>query len=249
MTSRSISDAIALFNGAVDPAVALAQAAVDLAPPGAVQSAINFTALGSASLKLLQVAGDAGNVFAQNFHAAILEIPGATSLATAIVGDIEQAIALREASAPKGLAAAATIDTVSCVLLQVQQQAAANETLATTVFQSAKAQPGGNFPATYEAQLLGGQIFFQQDIDTVINSFPSSVSDENESNVILIATLQNLLRLEQDLSNTLSQIDTNNNLEQPIALTGLNVAVVLDDARILTDLSIAATAYAAFAQA
>jgi hypothetical protein len=83
-------------------------------------------------------------------------------------------------------AAAATTDTASSVLVQVQQAAAANGTLVNTVFQNAKAQPGGNFAAAYEGQLLGGQILFQQDIDAVINSFPSSVSDENESNPVLL---------------------------------------------------------------
>lgn len=137
--------------------------------------------------------------------------------------------------------------TVSSVLAQVQTQDAANLTLVNTVFTDAKNQPDSNVPAGFEAQLLGGQILFQQDISAFLTSLPATVSDANESNAILIATLQNLLLIEQDLNNTLSQIDTNDNYEQSIALTALNVVVVADDALILTDVAVAAVFYAAFA--
>lgn len=137
--------------------------------------------------------------------------------------------------------------TVSSVLAQVQAEITTTATSLNTIFQNAKAQPAGNLPASFEAQLLGGQIVFQQDIDAVINSFPASVSDANESNAVLIATLQNLLLAEQNLNTLFSEIDTNNNLEQPISLTGLNVLLVLADADILTAVNIAFAAYALFA--
>lgn len=140
-----------------------------------------------------------------------------------------------------------TTPTVSSVLAQVQQEITTTATSLNTIFQNAKAQPAGNIPASFEAQLLGGQIVFQQDIDAVINSFPSSVSDANESNEILIATLQNLLLTEQNLNTLFTEIDTNNNLEQPISLTGLNALLVAADANILLDVNFAFAAYALFA--
>lgn len=145
------------------------------------------------------------------------------------------------------MSAPAVTPTVSSVLAQVQTQDAANLTLVNTVFTDAKSQPDSNVPAGFEAQLLGGQILFQQDISAFLTSLPATVSDANESNAVLIATLQNLLLIEQDLNNTLSQIDTNDNYEQSIALTALNVVVVADDALILTDVAVAAVFYAAFA--
>jgi hypothetical protein len=74
-----------------------------------------------------------------------------------------------------------------------------------------------------------------------------SLSAANESNALLIAMLQSLLTVEQDLSTLLSEIDTNVTYEQAITLTGLNVALVLADAAILTNTSIAAAGYALFA--
>jgi hypothetical protein len=140
-----------------------------------------------------------------------------------------------------------TTPTVSSVLAQVQEEIATTATTLNTIFENAKAQPAGNIPASFEAQLLGGQIVFQQDIDAVINSFPSSVADANESNAVLIATLQNLLLTEQNINTLFSEIDTNNNLEQPISLTGLNALLVAADALILLDVNFAFAAYATFA--
>jgi hypothetical protein len=140
-----------------------------------------------------------------------------------------------------------TTPTVSSVLAQVQEEITTTATSLNTIFQNAKGQTPANLPASFEAQLLGGQIVFQQDIDAVINSLPATVSDANEPNAVLIATLQNLLLTEQNLNTLFSEIDTNNNLEQPISLTGLNVLLVLADAAILTDVNIAAAAYAIFA--
>ena len=78
----------------INPAVAAAQAAVQLAPPGAVQSAIDFASLGSASLDFLQVAGDVGNVFAQDFFDVISEGLAVAQLVAAIIGDAETAATL-----------------------------------------------------------------------------------------------------------------------------------------------------------
>lgn len=245
-----------LLEGTINPAVTNARAQVNTAPPGAVQSGIDFTALGSADLDFLQVAADVGNVFAQDFFDVITEVLSVAQLVTAIIGDIETAIGIgvsagllvAPSAATAAAAPAATAPTVSSVLAQVQQQATANLTLANTVFQDAKNQGQyANLSAGFEAQVLGGQILFQQDVNAFLNSLPSSLSSTNDSNPALIATLQNLLVIEQDLNNTLSQIDTYDNYEQPITLTGLNVSVVLEDAAILADVASAAITYAFFA--
>jgi hypothetical protein len=253
------STAQALFDNTVNPAVINARATVNTAPPGAVQSGIDFAALGAADLDFLQVGGDVGQVFAQDFEAVISEALSAGILAAGIIGDIENvpvpvasvaaAMAATTAAASGGAAApAAAAPTVSSVLAQVQQQASANATLLNTVFQDAKSAPvSDNLPAGNELQVLGGQILFQQNIDAVLNSFPSSLSSANESNAALIGTLQSLLTVEQTLNTTLSEIDTNDNYEQAISLTALNVALVLADAAILTNTSLAAAAYALFA--
>jgi hypothetical protein len=139
--------------------------------------------------------------------------------------------------------------TASSVLAQVQQQSGANLTLVNSVFADAQTQGGtkANLPAGFEAQFLGGQILFQQDINTFLNSFPSSLSTTNDNNQGLIFALNELLQLEQDLNNTLNQIQTYDDLEQPIQLTGLNIVVVADDALILTAVSAIGFTYAGFA--
>ena len=64
-----------------------------------------------------------------------------------------------------------TTPTVSSVLAQVQEEIATTATTLNTIFENAKAQPAGNIPASFEAQLLGGQIIFQQDIDEMRMGF------------------------------------------------------------------------------
>jgi hypothetical protein len=138
--------------------------------------------------------------------------------------------------------------TASSVLAQVQQQATTNLTLVNSVFSDAQSQgPNANLPAGFEAQFLGGQILFQQDINAFLNSLPSSLSPTNDANQGLINSLEALLTLEQNLNTTLSQIKTYDDLEQPIQLTGLNVVVVLDDVAILTEVSAIGFTYAYFA--
>jgi len=261
----TFTDAVNTFYGAFDTQVANAQAAVNTTPPGAVQSGIDFDVLGTVLLDFGQVAADAVNVFAQDFEAIISEtlaaigdVLSAGILASSIVSNIEEAISIGvtagagaapaaiAAAASGGAAAPAATVTVSSVLAQVQQQATTNLTLLNTVFQNTKGGPLP-VPTGNEGQFLGGQILFQQNVSAFLNSLPSSLSATNDSNMALINTLQNLLLVEQDLNNTLSQIETNDNYEQPIALTGLNVVVVLDDALILTDVAAAAITYAFFA--
>ncbi len=253
MTAPVFSDVLTLFDDTVTASVTGAELLVDLSPSGGVQSGINFDALGSALLDFGQVAGDVGNVFAEDFKAVITEVLNAATLATTIVGAITSAVKIAgeiaRDTAPAAGAAAAAVPvtsaadtvTVSSVLAQVQQEITTTATLLNTVFQNAANTPG------IEAQVLGGQVVFQQDIDTVINSFPSSVSDANESNIFLIDTLQNLLAFEQYLNTLFTEIDTYSDLDQPISLTGFNVLLVLADAAIMTDVAVAAASYGLFA--
>ena len=76
----------ALLEANINPAVTAAQAAVELTPPGAVQSAIDFGSLGLAALDFVQVAGDVGNVFAQDFEAVITEGLAVANLIAGILG-------------------------------------------------------------------------------------------------------------------------------------------------------------------
>jgi hypothetical protein len=247
MTSPVFSDALTLIEDTINTSVTAAESSINSAPAGGIQSGIDIDALGSALVDFGQVAGDVGDVFAETFEAVINESLTAGILATGIITAVEQGIATALGPEPGfavvPVAAAADTVTVSSVLAQVQQEITATATLLSTVSQNAEDQTPANIPAGLETQVLGGQTLFQQNIDSVINSFPTTVSDANETNAFLIATLQNLLLNEQNLSNILNEIDTNNNLEQPISLTGLNVFLVLDDAAILTDVAVAAASY------
>jgi hypothetical protein len=84
-----------ILEANINPAVATAQAALDLSPAGAVQSGIDFVSLGNASLYFAQLAGDVGNVFCQDFEAVITE---GLAVAQLVVGIISAAAA----GAPKG---------------------------------------------------------------------------------------------------------------------------------------------------
>lgn len=138
--------------------------------------------------------------------------------------------------------------TASSVLAQLLQQDAANLTLVKNVFSNAQGQGQyANLPAGFEAQFLGGQILFQQDVSAFLTSLPTSLSATNDANTTLISELEALLQLESNLSSTLSQIETYQDLEQPIQLTGLNVVVLVDDAAILTEAALVAGSYAYFA--
>lgn len=75
-----------LLEANINAAVATAQAALVLSPPGATQSGIDFTALGTASLDFVQLAGDVGNVFCEDFEAVITEGLAVGQLVAAIIG-------------------------------------------------------------------------------------------------------------------------------------------------------------------
>jgi hypothetical protein len=75
----------ALLEPNINLAVSNAQAAVNVTPPGAVQSAIDFTSLGDALLDYVQLAGDVGNVFLQDFEAAITEGLAVANLVAGII--------------------------------------------------------------------------------------------------------------------------------------------------------------------
>jgi len=247
-----------VFALEVNPAVTAASLALNTSPPGATQSGIDFNALISLGLDFAVEAGNVGNVFAQMFEAVITEVLAAASLATGIVSDIEAAISIgidagktagAAAAASAAAAAPATTTTVSSVLAQVQAQAATNLTLVQSVFQDATTQASGtygNVTAGLEAQVLGGQILVQQDINAFLNSLPSTLSAENDSNSLLIATMQNLLLILQNQNNTLNQIKTYQDLVQPIDLTVANVSLILEDANIVLDVAFAAITYAYF---
>ena len=138
--------------------------------------------------------------------------------------------------------------TVSSVLAQVQAEATTNLNTANTVFTALKADTPSNLPGGLEGQVIGGQILFQQYINAVLTSFPSSLSATNDANAVVIATLQNLLLNQQNVNNILNEIETNDTYEQPISLTILNILLLLGDGIILTELAGTAVAYALFAQ-
>lgn len=251
--SPRVADAVTTLDNAVT--TAKQQAVVNTSPPGAVQSGIDFVALGTAFLDFAQVGADALQAFTQVFEAAISEALAAANLAAAIVGDIEGGISAGAAVAHSTAAgpvcgvesAADSSPTVSSVLVQVQQAASANTTLLNKAFNDAATSPGG-LPASFETQVLGGQLVFDTSIVTTINSFPSEVSETNESDSLLIATLQNLLANIEAVSTTLNDIDANDTLQQPVSLTGLNVLLLFNDALVLTNVSSAAVQYALFAR-
>jgi hypothetical protein len=138
--------------------------------------------------------------------------------------------------------------TVSSVLAQVQAEATTNLNTVDSVFAAIKADSPGNLPGGLEGQVIGGQVLFQQYINTVLASFPSSLSATNDNNPILIPVMQNLLLNQQNLNNILNEINTNSNYEQPVALTILNILLALADGIILTEVAGAAVSYASFAQ-
>jgi hypothetical protein len=238
----------------VNPAVTAASLALNTSPPGAVQSGIDFNALVSLALDFAVEAGNVGNVFAQMFEAVISEVLAAANLAAGIVSDIEGAITIGITAGKAGAAAAAasstaTTETVSSVVAQVQQQAASNLTLVNSVFQDAQTQASGTYgndTAGLEAQVLGGQVLVQRDVNAFLNSLPSTLSPDNDSNSLLLAAMQNLLLILQNQNNTLNQIKTYQDLVQPIDLTIANISLILEDANIVLDVAFAAITYAYF---
>jgi len=84
-----MSDAYTALTTAITTATAAAT--VDTAPPGAVQSGINYGVLVTALADFGLVTADAINVFAEDFQAIITEALTAGILAASIIGDVEEA--------------------------------------------------------------------------------------------------------------------------------------------------------------
>lgn len=107
--------------------------------------------------------------------------------------------------------------------------------------------PGFNTTAGIEAQFLGGQILFQQNLDTFLNSLPSSLTPVEDGNQGLIDSLQNLLLILTNLTTIFPQIYTNCLYAQPISLVTYNFIVFLGDSGIMLDIANIATTYGGFA--
>jgi hypothetical protein len=166
----------------------------------------------------------------------------AATPASSIVTNIETA----GSSVPKGAAAIGT-PTASEVLAQVQQQSSAALTALNTAFTQANELPAFNTTAGIEAQFLGGQILFQQNLNTFLNSLPSTLTPVEDANQSLIASLQNLLLILTNLTTIFPDIYTNCLYAQPISLVNYNFIVFLGDSGIMLDIFNIATTYGAFA--
>jgi hypothetical protein len=259
MTSPyTFSEALQLVESTVDDTTIVTNfvANTSTVPPGVAMIEADINALLNLALYYGQVGGDLVNVFAQQFQAIILETLAAAQLASSIVGNIEQAIAIAlvppAAAANPTLAAAATSSppTASQVLAQVQQQSAAALTALNTAFTDINDQttiPAFNTTAGIEAQFVGGQILFQQNLDTFLNSLPSTLTPAEDANQGLIASLQNLLLILTNLTEIFPQIYTNCLYAQPISLVLYNFIVFLGDSAIMLDIFNVATTYGGFA--
>lgn len=252
MTSPyTFSDALALVESTVDGTnlVTNLVANTSTVPPGVAQIEADIDALVNLTLYYGQVGGDLVNVFAQQFQAIILETLAAATLASSIVNNIELALTIPAAGSPKG-AAATSSPTASEVLAQVQQQSAAALTALNTAFSDVNNPdnlPAFNTTAGIEAQFLGGQILFQQNLDTFLNSLPSTLTPVQDANQGLIDSLQDLLLILTNLTTIFPQIYTNCLYAQPISLVFYNFVVFLGDSGIMLDIFDIATTYGGFA--
>lgn len=258
MAADSIfSSVLTLIETTITDFVNTVQAALNTAPTGAVQSGIDFGALESANGLFLQLGGDTIQVFAQDFEAIITEVLAAATLATSIVSDIESAISIGVAAGGKAgfavASAADTTDTVTSVLAEAQAAATAALTAYTTYYTGLttpnpnQLSTSPNLPSGNELQVLGGYILFQQQINAYLNSLPTTVGAANESNAGVIALLQNLITVENNLVTLLDEIETNMTYEQASALTGLNVQLVYYAGTILGDADLVAVTFALWA--
>jgi hypothetical protein len=248
MTSPyTFSEALALVEATVDDTTLVTNfvANTSTVPPGVAMIEADVNALLNLTLYYGQVGGDLVNVFAEQFQAIILEALAAGTLAAAIVGNIETAAAGAAGGAKPG--AVTSNPTASQVLAQVQQQSAAALTALNTAFTQANELPAFNTTAGIEAQFLGGQILFQQNLDTFLNSLPSTLTPVEDSNAGLIASLQNLLLILSNLTTIFPQMYTNCFYAQPISLVLDNFIVFLGDSGIMLDIFGIATTYGGFA--
>jgi hypothetical protein len=249
MTSPyTFSEALALVEATVDGTTLVTNlvANTSTVPPGVAMIEADVDALVNLGLYFGQVAGDAVNVFAEQFQAIILEALAAATLASSIVGNVLTAVGAAASSAPKG-AAATSGQTASEVLALVQQQSAAALTALNTAFSQGNELPAFNTTAGIEAQFLGGQILFQQNLDTFLNSLPSTLTPVEDANQGLIASLQNLLLILTNLTTIFPQIYTSCLYAQPISLVNYNFIVFLGDSGIMLDIANIATTYGGFA--
>lgn len=253
MTSPyTFSEALQLVESTVDDTTLVTNfvANSSTVPPGVAMIEADVEALLNLTLYYGQVGGDLVNVFAQQFQAIILETLAAATLASSIVNNIETAILIGLTPAPNppaAFAALSTSPTASEVLAQVQQQSAAALAALNTAFTQANELPAFNTTAGIEAQFLGGQILFQQNLDTFLNSLPSTLTPVEDSNAGLIASLQNLLLILTNLTTIYPQIYTNCLYAQPISLVLYNFIVFLADSGIMLDIFTVATTYGGFA--
>jgi hypothetical protein len=183
MTSPyTFSEALQLVESTVDDTTLVTNfvANTSTVPPGVAMIEADVEALLNLALYYGQVGGDLVNVFAQQFQAIILETLAAATLASSIVSNIESAIQISLTPAPNPPAAAIALSatpTASEVLAQVQQQSAAALAALNTAFTDVNSNlPAFNTTAGIEAQFLGGQILFQQNLDTFLNSLPSTLT-------------------------------------------------------------------------
>lgn len=255
MTSPyTFSEALQLVQSTVDDTTLVTNfvANSSTVPPGVAMIEADVDALLNLALYYGQVGGDLVNVFAQQFQAIILETLAAATLASSIVGNIEAAISIATAPAkpPGAFAALSASPTASEVLVQVQAQSAAALAALNTAFNDVNNPdniPAFNTTAGIEAQFLGGQILFQQNLDTFLNSLPSTLTPVEDSNAGLIASLQNLLLILTNLTTIFPQIYTNCLYAQPISLVLYNFVVFLGDSGIMLDIFNIATTYGGFA--
>ncbi len=139
-----------------------------------------------------------------------------------------------------------TSPTASELVTQLQQQGTTTLDALNTVFSAASNSPTANPISLIEAQLLGGQILFQQSVNAFLNSLPTSLTPVQDSNPGLVYNLGNLLLILQNLVPVFDEIGTNDTYQQPIALSGLNLTVGFADAGIISDLGMIANTYALF---
>lgn len=251
MTSPyTFSEALALVQSTVDGTNLVTNfvANTSTVPPGVGMIEADIDALVSLALYYGQVGGDLVNVFAQQFQAIILETLAAATLASSIVTNIETAAAIPAGASPVGLAAATSDPTASEVLASVQQQSATALTALHTAFTDVNSNlPAFNTTAGIEAQFLGGQLLFQQKLDTFLNSLPSTLTPAQDADQGLIGSLQNLLQILTNLITVFPQMYSNCLYAQPISLVNDNFIVFLADSGIMLDIFNIATAYGGFA--
>jgi hypothetical protein len=252
MTSPyTFSEALALVEATVDGTTLVTNlvANTSTVPPGVAMIEADVNALINLNLYYGQVGGDLVNVFAEQFQAIILETLAAATLASSIVNNVEGAIQIGSGTA--GHAAAATGNpTASEVLAQVQQQSAAALAALNTAFTDINDQtkiPAFNTTAGIEAQFVGGQILFQQNLDTFLKSLPATLTPTEDANPFLISSLQNLLYILTNLTTIFPQIYTNCFYAQPISLVNYNFIVFLGDSGIMIDIANIALTYGGFA--